>query len=255
MTHASPKIELKDLKKSFEHKKVLKGIDLSIQPGESVVIIGGSGSGKSVLIKCVIGLLQADRGSTIQIEGQNLDAIPREDCQRLRNKISMVFQGSALFDSLTVWENICFGLIQNKKIQRAEGYDIAVKRLADVGLKPEVADLSPSELSGGMQRRVALARALAATPEILFCDEPTAGLDPIFSGVISDLIRHNVAALGATTITITHDMTCARRVGDRIAMLYDGRLIWVGKPEELDTTDNPFVDQFVHGKSKGPIQL
>lgn len=255
MNKNTPKIALSHVKKSFGSNHVLKGIDLEIQPGESLVIIGGSGSGKSVLIKCIIGILQADQGSNIRLEGHDLMTCDRDLAKSLRSKISMVFQGSALFDSLPVWENICFGLLQNKQIEKKEAHGLAVKRLAAVGLKPSVANLTPSELSGGMQRRVALARAVASTPEILFCDEPTAGLDPIFSGVISDLIRQHVSELGCTTITITHDMTCARRVGDRIAMLYDGKLVWIGKPSELDNSGNPFVHQFVHGQSQGPIKL
>lgn len=255
MNKTNPKIALKNVKKSFGANHVLKGIDLNIMPGESIVIIGGSGTGKSVLIKCIIGILQADPGSQIFLEGQDLMTCRKDQAKDLRSKISMVFQGSALFDSLPVWENICFKLLQNKEITKKEAHALAVKRLKAVGLKPSVADLSPAELSGGMQRRVALARAVASTPEILFCDEPTAGLDPIFSGVISDLIRQHVSELGCTTITITHDMNCARRVGDRIAMLYEGKLVWIGKPEELENSGNPYVDQFVHGKSHGPITL
>jgi len=248
-----PKIRLKNLHKSFNHNHVLKGVDLEIQDGESVVIIGGSGTGKSVLLKCVVGLLRPDDGSLIEIEGQDLSRISSSDQKRLRSKISMLFQGSALFDSLPVWENICFGLLQNKNMKRQEGLKVALERLNAVGLKEQVAALYPAELSGGMQRRVALARAVASTPEILFCDEPTAGLDPIFCGIISELIRTHAKQLGCTTITITHDMTCARRVGDRIAMLYEGKLIWIGTPQELDNVKNPYVYQFVHGQSHGPI--
>jgi phospholipid/cholesterol/gamma-HCH transport system ATP-binding protein len=251
----TPKIRLKNLKKSFNDHPVLRSVDLDIHPGESLVIIGGSGTGKSVLLKCILGLLTPDPGSLIEIEGTALDTISSSEKKRLRSKISMLFQGSALFDSLPVWENICFGLLQNKGIKRKEALDIASQRLQAVGIKESVAYLYPSELSGGMQRRVALARAVASTPEILFCDEPTAGLDPIFCGVISDLIRTHVKKLGCTTMTITHDMACARHVGDRIAMLYEGKLIWIGTPQEIDKTDNPYVNQFVHGKSQGPIQL
>jgi phospholipid/cholesterol/gamma-HCH transport system ATP-binding protein len=255
MTKHPPKITLQNLHKSFNYNHVLKGVDLEVSEGESVVIIGGSGTGKSVLIKCIIGLLTADEGSVIKIEGIDLNKSTRKEKKQLRGKISMLFQGSALFDSIVVWENICFDLLQNRKIHRKDALDLALQRLQTVGLKEEVAQLYPSELSGGMQRRVALARAVASTPEILFCDEPTAGLDPIFCGVISELIRRHAKELGCTTITITHDMACARLVGDRIAMLYEGKLIWIGTPAELNSTDNPYVHQFVHGKSEGPIQL
>lgn len=255
MTNQTPKISLQNVHKSFNHNQVLKGVDLDVKAGESVVIIGGSGTGKSVLIKCIVGLLTADTGSIIKIEGTDLNKATATERKQLRGKISMVFQGSALFDSIPVWENICFGLLQNKKINRKDALDLAVQRLQAVGLKPSVAHLYPAELSGGMQRRVALARAVASTPEILFCDEPTAGLDPIFCGVISELIRRHAKELGCTTITITHDMACARCVGDRIAMLYQGKLVWIGTPDELDSTTNPYVHQFVHGQSEGPIQL
>lgn len=255
MTKQHPKITLQNVRKSFNHNHVLRDVNLEVKEGESVVIIGGSGTGKSVLIKCIIGLLNADAGSIIKIEGTDLNKATSTEQKQLRGKISMLFQGSALFDSFPVWENICFGLLQNKKISRKDALGLAIQRLQAVGLKEPVAHLYPAELSGGMQRRVALARAVASTPEILFCDEPTAGLDPIFCGVISELIRRHAKELGCTTITITHDMACARLVGDRIAMLYEGKLNWIGTPAELDSTKNPYVHQFVYGQSEGPIQL
>jgi len=248
------KIQVRNLNKTFNQNHVLKGINFDLKNGESLVIIGGSGTGKSVLIKCIIGLIKADLESQILIENVDVTQDTLEAKQK-RNQISMVFQGSALFDSLSVWENIAFKSLQNKQIDRTHAYNLAVERLAAVGLKSTVAELYPIELSGGMQRRVALARAVASTPDILFCDEPTAGLDPIFSGVISGLIRQHVKELGCTTITITHDMACARTIADRIAMLHQGQIIWMGTPDELDHTTDTRVQQFVHGRSEGPIQL
>ncbi len=251
---AEPVIQIKDLAKAFGAKKVLQGLDLQVKEGESVVVIGGSGTGKSVMLKCILGLLEADGGS-IRLDGIELIGASRKTYEEARDKISMLFQGSALFDSLPVWENISFALLQKGLVSRKEGKELAVKLLGQVGLPPEAADLSPSELSGGMQRRVALARALASKPRIIFFDEPTAGLDPIISGVISELIRKCVKDLGVTAITITHDMKCAAHVGDRIAMLYDGKIVWQGTPDEMKNSTNPYIKQFVHGESEGPIRL
>lgn len=249
-----PKFALKNLHKSFGHKHVLQGVDLEVFPGESMVIIGGSGSGKSVLLKCLLGLLHADRGS-IHMDGQEVlkESLVQQEA-RLQD-IGVVFQGSALFDSLTVWENVAFRLIHAHHMDRKKAKEIALDKLASVGLSESVAALSPAEISGGMQRRVALARAIATQPHILFFDEPTAGLDPIFSSVINGLIRRCVQDLGATAITITHDMNSARHVGDRIAMLYDGKIIWCGPAHEIDNCDNPYVQQFIKGLPTGPIQL
>lgn len=250
----TPKFSLKNLHKSFGHKHVLQGIDLDIMPGESVVIIGGSGTGKSVLLKCLLGLLKADEGS-ILMDGQE---IVKESCQQHEERlqdIGVVFQGSALFDSLKVWENVAFRLIHAQKMDRKQAKKIALEKLAEVGLSERVAELPPSEISGGMQRRVALARAIATNPHVLFFDEPTAGLDPIFSGVINTLIRTHVKGLGATALTITHDMNSARHVADRIAMLYEGQIIWAGPADAIDTCDNPYVQQFIHGRPTGPIEL
>jgi len=249
-----PKISIKGLEKSFGRKRVLDGVDLSCEAGESLVVIGGSGVGKSVLIKCVLGLMRADRGS-IRIDGEETVGLRRAAREPLMRKFGMLFQGSALFDSLRVWENVAFGLVQGRGMARAEAREIALQKLAAVGLGPEVAMLSPAELSGGMQKRVALARAIAAEPEIIFFDEPTTGLDPIMADVINRLIVDIVRGLGATTISITHDMTSARRIADRIAMLHKGRIVWQGPAAEIDRTDNPFVDQFVHGRAEGPIQM
>ena len=249
-----PKIAIQGLEKSFGRKRVLDGVDLSCGAGESLVVIGGSGVGKSVLIKCVLGLMRADAGS-IRIDGEETVGLRRRGRERLMHKFGMLFQGSALFDSLSVWENVAFGLVQGRGMDRAAAREIALKKLAAVGLGPEVATLSPAELSGGMQKRVALARAIAAEPEIIFFDEPTTGLDPIMADVINRLIVEIVHELGATTISITHDMTSARRIADRIAMLHKGRIVWQGPAAEIEQTDNPFVDQFVHGRAEGPIQM
>ena len=249
-----PKIAIQGLEKSFGRKRVLDGVDLSCGAGESLVVIGGSGVGKSVLIKCILGLMRADKGS-IRIDGEETVGLRRKGRERLMHKFGMLFQGSALFDSLRVWENVAFGLVQGHGMARAEAREIALQKLAAVGLGPEVGMLSPAELSGGMQKRVALARAIAAEPEIIFFDEPTTGLDPIMADVINQLIVDIVHGLGATTISITHDMTSARRIADRIAMLHKGRIVWQGPTAEIDRTDNPYVDQFVHGRAKGPIQM
>jgi phospholipid/cholesterol/gamma-HCH transport system ATP-binding protein len=250
----TPKIALAGVEKSFGRKRVLDGIDLAVAAGESLVIIGGSGTGKSVLIKCILGLMRPETGS-IRIDGEETVGLRRAGRERVIRKFGMLFQGSALFDSLSVWENVAFGLVQGRGMRRDEARDIALKKLAAVGLGPEVAILSPAELSGGMQKRVALARAIAAEPEIVFFDEPTTGLDPIMADVINRLIVSSVRELGATTVSITHDMTSARRIADRIAMLHKGRIVWQGQASEIDHTDNPFVDQFVHGRAEGPIQM
>ncbi len=221
---AAPKIALVGVEKSFGRKRVLDGIDLTVAPGESLVIIGGSGTGKSVLIKCILGIMRPEAGS-IRIDGAETVGLRRRGREQVMRKFGMLFQGSALFDSLSVWENVAFGLVQGRGMDRAAAREIALKKLAAVGLGPEVATLSPAELSGGMQKRVALARAIAAEPEIVFFDEPTTGLDPIMADVINRLIVSSVRELGATTVSITHDMV------------------------------SPFVDQFVHGRAEGPIQM
>jgi len=251
---AAPKIALVGVEKSFGRKRVLDGIDLTVAPGESLVIIGGSGTGKSVLIKCILGIMRPEAGS-IRIDGAETVGLRRRGREQVMRKFGMLFQGSALFDSLSVWENVAFGLVQGRGMDRVAAREIALKKLAAVGLGPEVATLSPAELSGGMQKRVALARAIAAEPEIVFFDEPTTGLDPIMADVINRLIVSSVRELGATTVSITHDMVSARRIADRIAMLHKGRIVWQGPASEIDRSDNPFVDQFVHGRAEGPIQM
>ena len=251
---AVPKIRLRGLRKAFGAKQVLDGIDLDVAAGTSMVVIGGSGSGKSVLLKCILGLIEPDAGA-IEIDGQDLMAMPPAAAEQARAGIGMLFQAGALFDSLPVWENVAFGLLARHAISRRDARTHAATVLAQVGLDPTVGDLSPAELSGGMQKRVALARAIAAKPDILFFDEPTTGLDPIMGAVIDGLIIDCVKRLGSTAIAITHDMASATRIGDRAAMLHKGRLVWQGAAAELMTSGNPMVDQFTHGRREGPIQM
>jgi phospholipid/cholesterol/gamma-HCH transport system ATP-binding protein len=250
----SPKISVRGLEKSFGPKRVLDGVDIDCGVGESLVIIGGSGTGKSVLIKCILGLLHPERGS-VRIDGVETVGMRRAERTALMHKFGMLFQGAALFDSLRVWENVAFGLIQGGGMERASARRIAFEKLAAVGLGAEVGELRPAELSGGMQKRVALARAIAAEPEIIFFDEPTTGLDPIMADVINDLIVRLVQQMGATAVSITHDMVSARKIGHRIAMLHRGKIVWQGPAGAIDDSDNPFVDQFVHGRAEGPIQM
>jgi phospholipid/cholesterol/gamma-HCH transport system ATP-binding protein len=254
MTERPPKIRVRGLNKAFGRKVVLRDLDLDVGRGESVVVIGGSGSGKSVLLKCILGLLPADSGS-IEIDGEQAVGARAADRERMGGKFGMLFQGSALFDSLPVWENVAFGLLAQKRVSRTEARDIAVAKLAQVGLGPEVGQLVPSELSGGMQKRVALARAIAGDPEIIFFDEPTTGLDPIMADVINDLIVKVTRDMGATALSITHDMASARKIANRIAMLYEGRIIWAGSTDAIDRSGNPFVDQFINGRAEGPIKM
>jgi phospholipid/cholesterol/gamma-HCH transport system ATP-binding protein len=254
MSAPVPKIRLRGLTKRFGDKLVLDGIDLDVAPQTSMVVIGGSGSGKSVLLKCILGLITPDSGS-IEIDGQDvLRMAPRErDASRAR--IGMLFQNGALFDSISVAENVAFGLLAQKKATRAEARKRAEDVLAQVGLAASVGDLAPAELSGGMQKRVALARAIAASPDILFFDEPTTGLDPIMGAVIDGLITEQVKRMGSTAIAITHDMASARRIGDRAAMIHKGRIVWEGPADSLMDSGNPMVDQFTHGRREGPIQM
>jgi phospholipid/cholesterol/gamma-HCH transport system ATP-binding protein len=249
-----PKISVRRLQKSFGHNLVLDGVDLDFAAGESLIVIGGSGTGKSVLVKCILGLLHPDAGSVL-IDGAETVRLGRAARERLLQKFGVLFQGSALFDSLQVWENVAFGLVQGRGMEREAAREIALAKLADVGLGPEVGELRPAELSGGMQKRVALARAIAADPEIIVFDEPTTGLDPIMADVINDLILKCVRGLGATAISITHDMVSARKVADRIAMLHKGRIVWLGPAAAIDRSGNPFVDQFIHGRADGPIRM
>ena len=248
------KIKVRGLCKSFGRKVVLRDLDLDVPKGESLVVIGGSGTGKSVLIKCIIGLMKPDKGS-IEIDGTEVTRMSSSEREEIMHKFGMLFQGGALFDSLPVWENVAFGLIAGRGFNRAEAKEIALRKLGAVGLGPEVGELHPSELSGGMQKRVSLARAIATEPEIIFFDEPTTGLDPIMSQVINELIKKCVDDLGATALSITHDMHSLRVIGDGAAMIYDGRIIWHGKAQDIDNTGNPYVEQFVRGKAEGPIRM
>jgi phospholipid/cholesterol/gamma-HCH transport system ATP-binding protein len=250
----TPKIELRGVKKRFGSKVVLDGVDLVVMPGESLVIIGGSGSGKSVTIKCVLGIVRPDAGQ-IFVDGQEVTRLSGRAREIMLRKFGMLFQGAALFDSLTVWENVAFGLIQGRGMARGKAHDIAIQKLAKVGLGPEVAMLSPSELSGGMQKRVGLARAIAADPEIIFFDEPTTGLDPIMADVINNLIVSTVKDLGVTALSITHDMVSARKISDHIAMHYKPKIVWTGPTSQIDASGNPYVDQFIHGRADGPIKM
>lgn len=251
---AVPKIELKDVHKSFGRKHVLRGIDLRVDRGKSVVVIGGSGTGKSVMLKCILGLIEPDRGS-IKVDGEEVTHLSAAARDRVREKFGMLFQGGALFDSLRVWENVGFRLIKGKGMSRKDARTVALEKLAQVGLGKEVGDLFPAELSGGMQKRVGLARAIAAEPEVIFFDEPTTGLDPIMADVINELIVKLVRDLGATALSITHDLASARKIADEIAMIHKGRIIWHGAVDQIDHSHNEYVDQFIHGRAEGPIQM
>lgn len=250
----TPKIQLIGVKKRFGSKVVLDGVDLTIEPRSSLVIIGGSGTGKSVTIKSILGIIRPDEG-TILVDGEDITHINGAARDQVMKKFGMLFQGGALFDSMPVWENVAFGLIQGRGMGRRQARDIAIQKLAKVGLTADVGDLLPVELSGGMQKRVGLARAIAADPEIIFFDEPTTGLDPIMADIINDLIVSTVKDVGATALSITHDMTSARKISDRIAMLYGGKIIWQGPTGEIDKSGNPYVDQFIHGRAEGPIKM
>ncbi|MEE4239605.1 MAG: ATP-binding cassette domain-containing protein [Anderseniella sp.] len=250
-----PHIVLENVHKSFGPKHVLRGVNVGVDKGRSLVIIGGSGTGKSVTLKCILGLLKPDSGS-IRVGGEEITGLTGEARDDMLARFGMLFQGAALFDSLNVWRNVAFGLMQGRRQMKArEARAIAIDKLAQVGLGPELADASPAELSGGMRKRVGLARAIAPEPEIIFFDEPTTGLDPIMGDVINNLIVDCTRGLGATTITITHDMASARKIADDIAMIYKGQIVWHGPADEIDCSNNPYVDQFIHGRAEGPIQV
>ena len=253
MSDETPKIRLRGVHKSFGEKHVLNGVDLDVGVRESVVVIGGSGVGKSVMLKCILGLLTPEAGS-IQVDGTEVTGMSGREREEINKKFGMLFQGAALFDSLPVWENVAFGLLANK-MNRRQAKELAITKLAQVGLRPEVGELSPAELSGGMKKRVGLARAIAGDPEIIFFDEPTTGLDPIMADVINDLIVDCVREVGATALSITHDMASARKISDRIAMIHEGKIIWAGATAEIDHSNNEYVDQFIHGRAEGPIKM
>ncbi|WP_375173476.1 ABC transporter ATP-binding protein [Pseudooceanicola sp.] len=244
-------IRFDDVHKAFGANQVLRGVTLEVPKGESMVIIGGSGTGKSVALKCVLGLVTPDSGS-ILVDGKPATTGDRD---AFLARFGMLFQGGALFDSLPVWQNVAFRLLRGAlKRPKAEAREIAIEKLRRVGLTPDVADRFPAELSGGMQKRVGLARAIAAEPEIIFFDEPTTGLDPIMAGVINDLIREIVVEMGATAMTITHDMTSVRAIADRVAMLHGGKIRWTGPVSQMDSSGDPYLDQFIHGRAEGPIE-
>ena len=246
----TPKIALKDVHKAFGPKKVLRGVTLDVAPGESMVIIGGSGTGKSVTIKCVLGLITPDAG-VIEVDGKPAG----RDRDEFLAQFGMLFQGGALFDSMTVWQNVAFRLVRGKhKMKRKHAREVAIEKLRRVGLTPETADLFPAELSGGMQKRVGLARAIAAEPGIIFFDEPTTGLDPIMSGVINELIREIVVEMGATAMTITHDMSSVRAIADKVAMIHDGKVRWTGPVGQMESSGDPYLTQFITGSAEGPIE-
>lgn len=250
---AAVKIEMSGVHKAFGSKRVLRGVDLTVARGTSMVIIGGSGTGKSVTLKCVLGIIRPDSG-VIRVDGEDVGRLRGRGRERLLDKFGMLFQGGALFDSLPVWQNVAFRLLQGgRRKPRAEAREIAIEKLRRVGLTAETADLFPAELSGGMQKRVGLARAIAAEPEIIFFDEPTTGLDPIMADVINDLIREIVVEMGITAMTITHDMSSVRKIADRVAMLHEGAIQWEGPVSEIDSTPNAYVHQFVNGLPEGPI--
>lgn len=248
------KIALSNVHKSFGPKHVLRGVNLSIAEGQSLVVIGGSGSGKSVMLKSILGLMTPEQGS-IKIDGKETVGLRRDKRADIDHQLGMLFQNGALFDSLPVWKNVAFRGIQNDGMNEADARDLAVDALARVGLGAELLDLYPAALSGGMNKRVGLARAVASKPDIIFFDEPTTGLDPIMTDVINHLIQECVQELGATTLTITHDMTSVRAIADKTALLYKGEIIWQGSQDDLDASDDPFLHQFINGLPHGPIEV
>jgi phospholipid/cholesterol/gamma-HCH transport system ATP-binding protein len=252
-TSVAPKLEWRNIRKAFDGKVVLGDLDLSVAPGRSLVIIGGSGQGKSVTIKIAAGLMSADAGQML-VDGRDVSVLPPRERRQALAQMGMLFQGGALFDSLTVWENVAFRLINADKVPRRAARTQAIGALERVRLGIPVADLYPSELSGGMQKRVALARAVVANPQVIFFDEPTTGLDPITGRAINTLITEQVKGLGCTAVTITHDLDSARTVADEIAMLNDGVIVWRGPAADIDRSGNPYVDQFVNGRAEGPIK-
>ncbi len=247
-------IELYNVHKSFGKKHVLNGMSVTVSKGRSLVIIGGSGTGKSVMLKCILGIMQPDSGQ-IRVAGENVVGLKGKARDDYLRRFGMLFQGAALFDSLSVWENVAFGLTHGRNVPRAEAKNVAMEKLHQVGLTPDVGNLHPAELSGGMQKRVALARAIATDPEIIFFDEPTTGLDPIMADVINNLIVDCVKRLGATTISITHDMASARKIADDIAMIHKGEIIWRGEANQVNRSGNAYVEQFINGRAEGPIQM
>jgi phospholipid/cholesterol/gamma-HCH transport system ATP-binding protein len=248
-----PKLQLIAIKKRLRGRQVLDGVDLDVAPGRSLVIIGGSGQGKSVTLKCALGLMKPDAGQVL-VDGADVTKLRARARQKVMHKFGMLFQGGALFDSLSVWENIAFRLIYSDKLPRKQARERAIETMRKVRLAPEFADVRPIELSGGMQKRAGLARAIIAKPDILFFDEPTTGLDPITADAINDLIVDMVRELGCAAVSITHDMASARKIADEIAMLHGGKIVWRGPAATIDASGNSMVDQFIHGRAEGPIQ-
>lgn len=246
------KIALRGVSKAFGSNHVLNDMDLDVPEGKSLVVIGSSGTGKSVMLKCILGLMTPDSGS-ILVDEEETTKLSIKQRSALMHKFGMLFQGGALFDSLRIWENVAFGLVQGQGMDKKEARGIAIEKIKAVGLKEEVANLYPSELSGGMQKRVGLARAVATKPEVIFFDEPTTGLDPIMADVINHLIIDSVQGLGATALTITHDMASVRKIADYVAMIWEGKIVWKGPVDTLDHAGNEYVEQFIHGRSEGPI--
>ncbi|MEL8055347.1 MAG: ATP-binding cassette domain-containing protein [Pseudomonadota bacterium] len=250
---SSPILALDNIHKSFGANKVLRGVTLDVAPGKSLVVLGGSGSGKSVMLKNALGLMTPDQGQ-ILFDGKDVTRDQGAGREAQRARMGMLFQSAALFDSLTVWENVAFRLINADGVGRRDAKERAIETLKQVRLGSDVADLTPAEISGGMQKRVGLARAIITKPDLIFFDEPTTGLDPITADAINDLIVEQTKALGAAAVSITHDMASARKIADEIAMLYEGVIIWRGPASSIDESGNEYVDQFVHGRAEGPIQ-
>ena len=246
-------LKLEGVEKSFGTKQVLRGVDLDVTRGQSLVIIGGSGSGKSVMLKNALGLMTPDKGK-IFFDGEDVTKATGKAREKMRARIGMLFQSGALFDSLTVWENVAFRLINAEGTKRKDAKERAIETLKKVRLGSDVAGLYPAEISGGMQKRVSLARSIISEPDLIFFDEPTTGLDPITADAINDLIVEMVRGLGAAAVSITHDMASARKIADEIAMLFEGKIIWRGKASDVDHSGNEYVDQFVNGRADGPIQ-
>ncbi len=254
MTDSTPKIEIEGVSKWFDGTRVLDDLSLHVDRGEALVLIGGSGAGKTLLLKVILGLVTPDDGRVL-VDGTDTTRLSPGERMRFMQRFGMLFQRSALFDSMPVWVNVAFRLLQEHKMPRGQARELADKTLALVGLSAQVGDLLPAELSGGMQKRVGFARAVVGEPEVVLLDEPTAGLDPIMSNVIIELIRDRVSAMGATTVSITSDMTGARKIADRVAMLHEGRLMWTGPTAALMESGNAYVDQFVNKRPEGPIQM
>ncbi|MGB0626414.1 MAG: ABC transporter ATP-binding protein [Alphaproteobacteria bacterium] len=254
MADAGAKIRIAGLTRSFEGQRALDEVDLLLQPRQTLVLIGGSGSGKSLLLKSILGLVEPDSGS-IEVDGRETVGMPQGERMQWMRRFGVLFQRQGLFDSLTVWENVAFRLLHEHGMARSAARETAVAKLEQVGLSADVADLSPAELSGGMQKRAGLARAIATDPEILFLDEPTAGLDPIMSNIISDLINDRVDDLGASVISVVSDLAVVRRIADSVLMLHEGRVVWAGPVDDLDRTDNAYVRQFVSQSIDGPIRM